>query len=679
MPKDLSGSQVGMTPANAINSPRPNNMRGRNEFPQTHMHLTTDRYGEYCPFFWCKCERGDIQNLHTKHDLHTFTLKSPMVSHVQMTKSFIKVPMQAIYPRNWEKMFTIPTQGDDVPADTRALFDVRQLVNSLMAIVNRQSPFDSGFEQGHLETWFKAFFLLEAIVSHGSLFERFNMHLNYSFTYGDLSAGEVSFDKYFDNAVAPLILDFFRENAFSISGITGSFKISPDDGIYQVTGNYISPRRFFELLRKGNLSFETVSDGDAQNFVDSIPNLFLQDGYSSEGTVDDPYKNFLNIEPIIAYQLACAQFGSNDFVDFIYSAQLYRDNMQSLLVSGINRGISSSLSLWPTFSYNGTDYQYDVFSSSILSLGIGLINSFDDSLEFPQLNPVLEFFTNLFEFVPSLRFGDYFTGAKPRPLAVGEYSAQVNNNEVSAIDITRSIQMQRLLNRVNMVGRKLGDYLTGIFGGRLPEAPKDVPIFLAHQRFNIDGFEVNNTGSAQLDESVENTITSHLRTTQDKYSYEIEIDEPCYIIGMNSYETMRVYSRTLDRFAFHHDRYDDFIPEMQYIGDQDIMSKELDSLASDVPFGYALRYMEYKQRYSYASGGFIEYLPSWSFITDNKDGNPPANNIDPDYIRSSPSEFDRFYKSLTGYSLASYFHFIVAHTNMTSPYRMMEYTPEILK
>lgn len=313
--------------------------------------------------------------------------------------------------------------------------------------------------------------------------------------------------------------------------------------------------------------------------------------------------NFINIEPIISYQLACAQFGTNDHVDFIYSAQLYRDNMESLL-RNVNGYIES-------FRYNGVDYLYDVFSQVHFD---SLISSIVDNVS------ALDFFINIFSYQNSLRYGDYFTGVKPRPLAIGEYSAAVTNGEVSAVDVTRSIQMQRLLNRVNMVGRKLGDYLAGIFGGRLPDAPKDVPVFLAHQSFDISGFETNNTGAEQFASDKPNTITSHLRSAENRHSFEIEIAEPCYIIGMNSYETMRIYSRTIDRFAFHHDRYDDFIPEMQYIGDQDVRLSELTGASSDVPMGYNLRYMEYKQRYSYASGGFIDNLPSWAFITDNTDG-----------------------------------------------------------
>lgn len=645
MSKDLSGAQVGMAPKNNVNNPRPDNLRGRNQFPQTYQHLTTDRYGEYSPFYYAKCERGDIMNLQTNHDLHTFTLVSPMVASVKMHKSFIKVPMEAIYPRTWEKQFTIPTQGDDVPNDCRALLDISGLVRAILALL----PDISG------ASLVRNIVLLESLLSEGSLLSRFNIHLNYSSAIPD----EVeTIDGLFNDFWYSLIVDA-TENSFSLITDTDQFVYLGDSRQNTKTQLYVSPRRFIEMIRSNEFSFSDSWDSFTYSFSNLINEGFDTSYYLSQV---ESNKNFINIEPIIAYQLACAQFGTNDHVDFIYSAPLYRDNMQSLyLADGL---------VFPTFKYNGVSYQYDVFSQHV----------FDDIISrYDETRYGVDFFLNLFSYQRSLRYGDYFTGVRPQPLAVGEYSAEVVDGNVSAIDITRSIQMQRLLNRVNMVGRKLGDYLTGIFGGRLPDAPKDIPIFLAHQSFDIEGFETNNTGEAQFASNTPNTITSHLRSAENRHAFEIEIAEPCYLIGMNSYETMRIYSKTIDRFAFHHDRYDDFIPEMQYIGDQDVRASELTGISTDQSFGYVTRFMEYKQRYSYASCGFINQLPSWSFITDNTDGAHALNFIDPDYIRSSPSEFDRFYKSLNGYSLAQYFHFIVCHTNITAPYRQMEYSPEILK
>lgn len=670
MPKDLNGAQTGMAPKNNVNNPRPNNIRGRNVFPQSYKMLTTDRYGEYSPFYWAKCERGDVQNLKTDHDLHTFTLQSPMVSDVKMTKSFIKVPMQAIYPINWEKMFTIPTQGDDVPADNRALLNVSGLFENLITLA-LFSPV--------IGLRIKSLLLIELLYSHGSLFERFNIHFNLSCdaSYDQVDLKNVSIDKVFDEIIWPEIISLGKTCSLVKDGVSYFVKddSNPSLGDFQPVVKKVSPRRYIEILRSNDFTFGSEWDDlDIGDFLAEFA-FYPRNLYHTFDTDSfDPHPDrFINIEAIISYQLACAQFGTNDYVDFIFSADLYRQNMLSFVTRSNDSSGDRSV---PFFLYNGVWTQYDVFSQKIFDLMISRLAL--PTYEYDSL----DFFINLFSYVPSLRYGDYFTGGKPQPLAVGEYSAEVVNGNVSAVDITRSIQMQRLLNRVNMVGRKLGDYLAGIFGGKLPEAPKDVPVFLAHQHYTINGFETENTSERQFAEGPENrnTITSHLRSSENRHSFEIEIDEPCYIIGMNSYESMRIYSRTIDRFAFHHDRYDDFIPEMQYIGDQDIKLSELDSsLNVHEPFAYCLRYMEYKQRYSYASGGFIENLPSWAFITDNSDGNPASNFIDPDYIRSSPSEFDRFYKSLTGYSLGSYFHFIVAHTNITEPVRMMEYTPEILK
>lgn len=643
MAKDLSGAQVGMAPQNNVNNPRPDNLRGRNQFPQTFQHLTTDRYGEYNPFYFAKCERGDIMNLQTNHDLHTFTLVSPLVSSVKMHKSFIKVPMEAIYPRTWEKQFTIPTQGDDVPSDCRALLDISSLVRAIWNLL----PNLTG------ASLVRNMVLLESILSDGGLLPRFNIHLNYRLTNGSI---ERLFQSFWDE-----LTSFARADGAGLITDTDQFVYIGTPLYSTDTHIYVSERRFIEMIRSNSYTF---TDQWSDNFTFDLTGYSLVIGFNTSYYSDsaESNKNFINIEPIIAYQLACAQFGTNDHVDFIYSAPLFRDNMQSLYLADGQ--------VFPTFTYNGVSYQYDVFSQKV----------FDDIiLRYDETQYGLDFFLNLFSYQRSLRYGDYFTGVRPQPLAVGEYSAEVVDGNVSAIDITRSIQMQRLLNRVNMVGRKIGDYLTGIFGGRLPEAPKDIPIFLAHQSFDIQGFETNNTGADQFASDKPNTITSHLRSADNRHAFEIEIAEPCYLIGMNSYETMRIYSKTIDRFAFHHDRYDDFIPEMQYIGDQDVRLSELTGSSKDLAFGYVTRYMEYKQRYSYASGGFVGQLPSWSFITDNTDGAQALNFIEPEYIRSSPSEFDRFYKSLNGFTLASYFHFIVCHTNITAPYRQMEYSPEILK
>lgn len=667
MPKNLTGLQAGTVQQDAVNDPSVRVIRGKNKFPQSFKHPSTCRYGEVDLIASVKCERGDVFPYKYVTELDTYTLASPIKSDVFMSTAAFKVPMQAIYPRNWEQMYTIPLKGDDVPDDNRSIFSPYILYNRLSSIISAE------VSNNNLDILVRSVLLLEKVFSAGSLFAKNNMHLN---AFSFISNGQIlSFDRYFDLYFVP----WLKENLIlssgnfansprlvsrdSDSGLVSAYFVVDDGDPYIGEINRPSSsspfvkigfRRALEMLRTG----EFIIVFPDSLTLSSFPSFSLDGQFTSFSNL------VLNIEPIVAYQIACSHFFTNSKVDYIYSAQLYRDNMQSF--------ISSLVTSLPTFSYNGVTRLYDVFSQRYLTLICG--NLYVDNLD------AFDYLYNLFSWNRSLRYGDYFTGSHVEPLAVGDINiTPQTDGSVNAIDVTRKLQLTRLLNKVNITGQRIEDYLRALFGGDIPQAPKDVPIRLSLERSSISGFEVNNTGAEQADSESQNIITTNLKLSDSKYMFEANIEEPCWIVVTRYFDAERIYSRTCDRFAFHYDRYDDFIPDMQFIGDQDVKNTELDITRIDTPFAYNLRYMEYKNRYAYASGGFIEFLPSWAFITDNRDGEPAGSHISPSYIRSSPSEFDRFYKTFAGaYSLASYFHFITDTVNVVDPYRQMVYAPEIL-
>lgn len=687
MAYNQSGLEAGLVHADNVNNPETRVIRGKNKFPQSFDHPSSCRYGEVDPVAAMKCERGDTFPYKFVTDLDTFTMKSPMKSKVNQYSACFKVPMQAIYPRNWEIMLPNPVKGDDVPEDTRALFDPISFDDFLSTCLTNVSG--GQIKDNTFYPRYVLFVLLkEAIFSDGSLFSKFNMHYSSFNLYQKSSDGTgsatteyllTSFDDWFDTTFAPWLRDKFAASFdsadYHLSPIdddnTVRYKVTDDTKLISssVSGQtnffYISFRRSLELLRTGEYDVN-FGDYDFANEVVTWPITGLT------------FTEAVNIEPIVAYQLSCAHFFSNSKIDFVYSAQLWRDNMRSLLREPQNTRFNNN----QFFTWNGIQMQYDVLSSRMLNKVLYDSSSHSSSTWF-NLNgwrSYLSFAFNLFSYQRSLRYGDYFTGAHAEPLAVGDTNTAVVDGSVSALDITRKLQLTRYLNKVNISGPRFEDYLRKIFGGKKPEAPKDVPIRLSVEQFNVSGFEVNNTGEAQQDPDTPVITTTNLRLTDSRFMFEAEIEEPCWIIAVQYFDAQRIYSRTFDRFAFHKDRFDDFIPDMQFIGDQEVYLKELDAslLGSDLPFAYNLRYMEYKNRYSYASGLYARKLRSWAMITDNSDGNPVNRNIDPEYIRSSPSEFDRFYKSLTGYSLGTYAHFITYTRNVVSPYRQMVYAPEIL-
>ena len=660
MPKNLNSRQAGMLLGSDVNDPSVRTYRGKNHFPQSFLHPSTSRYGEVDALAALKLTTGDVFPYKFVTDLNTHTLKSPIKSHVNLYSAAFKVPMHAIYPRNWDIMLPIQNKGDLAPDNCRANFYPGRFYSVL------NSSFELGQQNDDFNRMIRSIFLMESVYSAGSLFAKFNIHLcAHRFR---VNGGVVSFDKFFDTVFIPWLKSLFVEgdDVRVVSADNSNefqYSLSTDGHTSQISNNVFNVplRRLVELLRSGDYILSianTVSDFEVLNFP-------ILDSFSE----DFVYRLYLNIESIVSYQIACSHFFTNPKVDDVYSAQLFRDNMQSL-VYGQNGRI-------PTFIWNGIQMQYDVFSEVVMLDALSKLGVASPS----EFERAFSYYINLFSFVRSLRFGDYFTASRPEPLAVGDINTPVIDGSVNALDMTRKLQLTRLLNKANITGPRIEDWIRNILGGSTPEAPKDVPIRLSLEQFNIEGFEVNNTGSQQLsdDPSDQNITTTNLRLNDSKYLFEVSINEPCWIVVVQYYDSHRVYSKTTDRFAFHKDRYDEFIPDLQFVGDQDVKLNELDITRTDVPFAYNLRYMEYKQRYSYASGGFIENLPSWALIADNGDGNPLGSHISPEFIRSSPTEFDRFYKSLSGYSLGSYFHFIHNTVNECNLYRQMVYAPEILQ
>lgn len=687
---DLNALQSGMVQQNDVNDPSVRVIRGKNQFPQSFQHPSTCLYGYVDPVAVMKGEVGDVIPYKYVTDLNTFTMKSPMKSVVNMYSAAFKVPMEAIYPNTYEILMSFAQKGDVVPQDrpsaevgiSNSARSVFPLGSFLSYILQQQELKGQDLSYGQ---FIRMIFLLESIFSDGGIFAKVNIHVN-SLLFNVVDSEEtimsgVPFDDIIDLLVYPRLVSgldryfdpfvLVHESQYTeqpegynvyVPTVDSTLfgKIAPNyyTGVKHV---YCSLDRMFELLRTGDWRVESVSAHE-QDFDELMQSVFDFSIYPVDGQFIPEY---LNIEPIIAYQLSCIQFFNNPKVDYLYNVQLWRDNLQTLILDTV--GLQ-------TFNYNGVMVIYDVVSFNVMSL----MSKFSDYQKFDNY---FDYFFHLFAYHRSLRYGDYFTGARPEPIGVGDINLEEDEfGDISSLEVARRLQLTRLLHKVAITGPEYKDQIKFIFGGRIPDAPKDVPILLSREEFTVEGFETNNTGAAQLSDSDPNITTTNLRLNDSKFMFEVEVDEPCWLVIVQYFEAHRIYANTIDRFAYHYDLYDDFVPDMQFVGDQDVKQSELHGVNGSqyVPFAYHLRNMEYKQRVSYASGGFIRHLPSWAFITDNKDGNPADMNITPEYLRSSPSEFDRFYKSLLGHSLGRRFHFITMNTNVLAPYRQMVYAPEIL-
>lgn len=679
-------------PTKAVNRQGVNVARSYNQFDLSYHNFKTQHFGLYEPFFVMHGVEKDKLPLHSLHEIRTLPMQSPIMSPLQMSKDFFMVPMQAILPKTWELIYRNPSQGSDVPEDANSVVRANTLYTFLdqfktfmtqSSAPNATKPTFANVAQRLL--------VLELFFSSGSLLYNLGFKLNPLVTCSAVDGGNtrISFDTYFDSLFT-LLFDDMRDNKKVLSlQISGTF----GDNVYILDeSNSLSPSQMgntdikitrsqvLDLLREKWFDIKFVQDPVVPVLTTFIPTWFKENiDKDSEGK---PLP--LNLDSLLAYQVICSQYYVNPQVDFIYNCEIFRENFNSLFIDAFgSKPWYNTEFLY--FDYNGNRLSYDYFSGHYLSKTLSPAE-YNFTIGNMHENYPYAILSYLFGYRNSLRFGDYFIDSRTRPYAVGTMDANVVDNKVSAIDITKNITMQRYLNAVIKLGNNFGDYLRGIFG-TTPAPDYHFPKFISSYKTDVSGFETASTVATTEGNDIisQGTMVSQLKSNQDVYAYEIEIDMPCIIMGISYFVMPRVYCRTRERFFFHRDRFDMFNPFLQYIGDQPILGAEKGTLYNfdaTPTFGYQSRYAEYKQRYSVASGGFVEGLPSWAFIVDSPI--KPSLYLDsdlnqsPDFIRCRTFEFDRFFQSLSGLSLGHRWHFIVHYNNEVKALRAMEVNPNIL-
>lgn len=657
----MNSDKGAITPGMPQNEANPNNFRSFNTFPMSYDHKLTCRYGDITPFFVFDSWSDDKVPFASWHDFRNYTMSSVFQERLKMYKDYFLVPMKAILPRAWDYYIANPNQLEDIPDDAapwissttiKAFWQQYSLFYNSDYRTRLINEFDF---QSVLSLYVKYTILIENVFSDGGLLSYLGCKLSkYISSPNDAGYTLESYLSFFYEQLKK----FISENVVRlyIPHLYRNYYLD-DDFDYPNNPDYVTFHKFIELMRE-NSDFELVCSDESASNLTLWNDLPLRiSNYIDTLSV--------NVSRLGAYQISCAHFMTNDKVDSIYSADLYRSMLETdyLAVNPI-----------ATYTMNGVTHLYDVLSQRVLDWAFGVSQYNLTTAEImDHLTEKINYLYHLTSYRKSLKFGNYFTGSRTRPLAVGDVNAPVVDNSVSAIDITKNIAMQRFLNAVNKTGRKISEYSRKIIGGYVQPVDTD-PKFLARDSIAIGSQEVENTSNTNTGK-----IVTNLRSEQSKFAFECEVSLPSIILGLVSFECKPTYSRTIDRHFFHKDRFDLFNSYFQNIGDQEIYRGEKGLGTARTPFAYQLRHMEYKQRYSIASGGYVDYLPSWSFIVDNPAGSEKGDlNLTSDFIRSSNSDFDRFYTSLTGYTLSSYFHFNIWFINECTPLRNMEFSPTIL-
>lgn len=447
---------------------------------------------------------------------------------------------------------------------------------------------------------------------------------------------------------------------------------------------------FSDIVEAGHLPvlplsvYESVPYDELAPFISDIEilsallrELFDADQYwtsiNSIDTSSNPFAggSFVNLSKVLAYQLTVAQYFTNDSVDNIFNADLYMQLLRATMFPAVN-GKSQE----PVFLYNGVQTEYDYISSG------AFISSFLSSdAQSGRQNRMYVWATLMLLNRRSLRYGDYFSSARPRMLAVGDLTIPVGEG-VAVVDVTKNLLMQRYLNAVNYIGSGFMQYMASIFGVT-PSDSGSIPRFISHQKYTLMNQLTNNTADEQGKQT-----TNLVGLVDGDLGADVFIDDFGVMIDILSYDVMPVYKSGIDMNYHLADRFDYFNPMMQNIGDQPIRLSELVGKPElyNKTFGYTMRDSEYKFKVGKAHGAFVNELkgmlisyPLYMYLSLNSDGTwDESLHISPDFIRDKAIYLDPIVSHTTGASPGNYYHFAVAVLNHVNCARKIQSTPPVL-
>ena len=653
-------SRVNDTPVSGVNS--------RCTIPMFQILANTERFADLTPVKCYDVVGGESFSDQIRHELRTYTFGSPLLSTLRKHYAAFFVSRSAISPVNYERMKMAPKVGDDIPfmstedrTGNSPVFPFGNLLSLMSSYISGWKSVTSAPTLSQSLGFLWWIYVLYTVYSPGSLLS--SLGYTVSRTYDDDTVGQYDF-KNVDELLSFVFTQIQRVN------ITDSFHGNTSVDF----SNPEQVRRFFEALPK-------FVSPDADTFsITAISWTFAES--ANLGTIctsiSDAFEYLipqglnLNISYLVAYKLVYSQFFTNDNVDDICTSKKYMQMMKSLFSDSL--GTSSSSSYWKTFEYNGDKIDYDVFSYAIfLALFSNMAFTVTDSRSFCDAVVLL---FNLFGYETSLVYEDYFMSARLRPLAVEQTLNDPYPSETpqGALQTVRDIAVTRYLNAVNSVPNRIREYVREMYK-YTPQELDPQPRYITDMECPVFGEEVVNTAENQGD------IQTNMQS-KSTFSYSVQASDDAVVLVLTWYDIPRVYVDVMSRMVFHYDRFDDFQPYLQNIGDQPVflgergLPDETDDAES--PYGYLGKDAEYKQLISRASGGFSadllkSWLPLYRFGKSAED-----KTINADVIRNSNAFIDDFYKSLTGDTLSSYFHFIcVYHSNMEAS-KPMNYVNNIL-
>lgn len=192
-------------------------------------------------------------------------------------------------------------------------------------------------------------------------------------------------------------------------------------------------------------------------------------------------------------------------------------------------------------------------------------------------------------------------------------------------DLRLAFALQRYEEARARYGSRYTEYLRYL-GVRSSDARLQRPEYLGGGKQTIQFSEVLQTGPDTEDDGVA-TMRGHGIGALRSNRYRRFFEEHGYVISLLSVKPKTMYVQGLHRTWNRRTKEDFFQKELQHIGQQEILNKEVYALDTDPDgvFGYQDRYDEYRRSWSSVHGEFRTTLDFWHFARQIT-SDPALNN-----------------------------------------------------
>lgn len=219
--------------------------------------------------------------------------------------------------------------------------------------------------------------------------------------------------------------------------------------------------------------------------------------------------------------------------------------------------------------------------------------------------------------------------------------------DIGTIDINQlreAFALQRFEEHRALYGSRYVEYLRYL-GVKSSDARLQRPEYLGGSKQTVQFSEVLQTGTDAAADTPVGTLRGHGIAASRTNRYRRFFEEHGFVISVMTVRPVSVYMQGLPRLWNRRVKEDYFQRELQHIGQQEVLTKELYAgdtngpTADDVVWGYQNRYDEYRAHESYVSGEFRTVLDSWHMARNF--ANQPTLNAD--FISALPT--DRIFAS----------------------------------